>query len=326
MVHRISGGLPTLNGREPLEKGGGVPGKERRRVFLIKAPGAPAKRRRRELRRLLWLLVEGGFDVLDAGAATAFKEAREDDVVLVVGGDGTLSGVVNGLQGKGGRLAVFPAGLFNTFCRTYALPCTAEELSAAIRRGGGGPVPVGTVGDDIFISNASMGYKAVVAERLRRRGGAKRGLLSYAGPLLGAWRDLSCRRLSIHRDGGGGEITCSPLVCIAPDSDVEGSFLRVYLVEKVPRWLFPFPALAVFFAVPLRREIFLPGLRCLRARKIRVEGEVGAVNLDGEVACAGDSGIGAGMSDVKVIGLNPSTPPRHGLLLRHRGKRRGLKD
>jgi len=301
-------------------------GKYKQRILKIEMPQALAGRKRRELQRLLGLLVEGGCEIVDIGAAAGFDVVREDDVFLVVGGDGTLNQAVNSLKGKGARLAILPAGLFNTFCRTYALPSTAHELCAAIARGERGAVPVGTMGDSIFISNASIGYKARVAEYLRRKGGRRWGFLSYLGPLLRAWIDLPREHLRLRFDDGSKEVTCSPLVCIAPDSDGEGPFLRIYIVENVSKLAFPFLALAVFVAVPLRREISLPGLWCRRERRLEIEGEADVVNLDGEVGYTGNISIEASMGDMEVIGIDPSALPRHRLLLRYGSKQRGLQD
>jgi diacylglycerol kinase family enzyme len=299
---------------------------DKRRILKIETPQALAGRNRQELRRLLGLLIEGGFDICEIDAAAGFDGMLEDDVMLVVGGDGTLSQVVNGLKGEEARLAVLPAGLFNTFCRTYDLPSTADELCAAITGGESGAVPVGAIGDSIFISNASIGYKARVAEHLGRKGGRRRGFFSYLGPLLRAWIDLRNERLCLRFDDGAKEVTYSPLVCVAPDSDGEGPLLRIYIVGNVPKLVFPLLALAVFFAVPLRREISLPGLRCRRERRLEIEGEIAAVNLDGEVGYVGNISIEARMGDMEVIGIDPSALPRHRLLLRYRSKQRGLQN
>jgi diacylglycerol kinase family enzyme len=299
--------------------------KDRRRILKVEAPQALAGKYREELRRLIELLLEEGFDVFEIDNAAVFNGRGEAGVILVVGGDGTLSKVANGLRGMGVRLAVFPAGLFNTFCRTYDLPCTAEGLSAAITGGGSGEFPIGIMGDSIFISNASIGYKARVAEYLRRKGGRRKGYLSYLWPLIKAWFDLHCKRLCLRFDDAGEEVTDSPLVCITPDRDGGGAFLRIYVVEDVPRLLFPILALAVFFAVPLRKEISLPGLSCRRGSRVEIAGEVDAVNLDGEVIHTGNIVIKAEMSDMEVVGINPSALPRHRLSLRYGSKQRDAK-
>jgi len=301
-------------------------GEDMGRVLKIEMSPGPARRKQRELWRLHGLLLRGGFDVLELDSTAGIDLVREKDIVLVVGGDGTLSQVANDLKGEGARLAVFPAGLFNTFCRTYALPSTADELCAAIARGERGAVPVGTMGDSIFISNASIGYKARVAEHLRRKGGRRWGFLSYLGPLLRAWIDLPREHLCLRFDDGSKEVTYSPLVCVTPDSEGEDPFLRIYIVENVSKLAFPFLALAVFIAVPLRREISLPGLRCRRERRLEIEGEVDAVNLDGEVGYTENISIEASMGDMQVIGIDPSALPRHRLLLRYGSKQRGLQD
>jgi diacylglycerol kinase family enzyme len=302
---------------------GYMAGKSDRRILKIEMPRALAGRKRRGLRRLCDLLKQGGCEILEMESPAELNRARKGDIVLVAGGDGTLGRVFNGLKGNEASIAVFPAGLFNTFCRTHDLPCTPDGLYKAIASGEEGPVAVGVMGERVIISNASIGYKARVAKELRRRGGARKSLFSYLAPLVRCWVDLNPQHLRLRHDNGHEETVDSPLVCVAPFMDGKRALLIVYIVEKTGRLAFPLLALAVFLALPLRREINLPGLSCLKESRLEIEGEVDAVNLDGEVRCAGDIRIEAGVGDKEVVGINPTGLTRHRLLLRYGSKRRG---
>lgn len=264
---------------------------------------------------MLGSLRDMGFEMEESPIPPPSSEIGEDDIVLVAGGDGTLSLAVNLMGERKTGVAVFPGGLFNTFCRTYALPCSAGSIKEAVVKGRRSSVPVGVSSGLVFLSNLSIGYKAEVVKELH----AKRTrfmFMSYMRPLVKAWSGLRVRRLFLRCDGAEVETVDTPLLCVAPDREGERPFLRLYIVEKEGRWSFLLPALAVFLSLPVRRKISLSGLRCGKATELEIDGDVGAVNLDGEIYDTGPMKLEAGMSGIEVIGLDPSSPPRHRLLLR----------
>lgn len=116
-------------------------------------------------------------------AALACRAMRDGtDVVVALGGDGTVNEVVNGLLTDGRHprvpaLGVVPAGSTNVFTRALGLPTDAVEatgaLLEALRAGSTRPVSLGQADGRWFIFAAGLGYDAgVVAgvERHRRRG------------------------------------------------------------------------------------------------------------------------------------------------------------
>lgn len=113
---------------------------------------------------------------LAQGAAAAGAE-----VVVVLGGDGTLNEAANGLAHTSCALAPLPGGSTNVFARTIGLPndpieATGELLDAlahrSIRR-----VGLGSVNGRYFLFHVGMGFDAAVVEQVERRSGLKR----YAG-------------------------------------------------------------------------------------------------------------------------------------------------
>ena len=107
--------------------------------------------------------------------------ATGTEVVVVLGGDGTLNEAANGLAGSDCALAALPGGSTNVFARTIGLPndpieATGDLLQAladrCIER-----VGLGSVNGRYFLFHVGMGFDAAVVEQVERRSGLKR----YAG-------------------------------------------------------------------------------------------------------------------------------------------------
>jgi diacylglycerol kinase family enzyme len=102
------------------------------------------------------------------------------DVVVVLGGDGTLNEAANGLAGSATALAVLPGGSTNVFARTIGftnhpvkaageLVVALREPARTIRR-----IGLGQANGRYFVFHAGLGFDAAVVEQVERRGSLKR--------------------------------------------------------------------------------------------------------------------------------------------------------
>ncbi len=110
---------------------------------------------------------------LAKGAATSGT-----DVVVVLGGDGTLNEAANGVAGTGTALAPLPGGSTNVFARTLELPddpvhATAVTLDA-LEAGSIRTVGLGSANGRYFLFHCGIGYDAAVVAQVERRGHLKR--------------------------------------------------------------------------------------------------------------------------------------------------------
>ena len=103
------------------------------------------------------------------------------DVVVCLGGDGTLNEAANGLAGTATALAPLPGGSTNVFARTLGLPNDPIEatgvLLGALERGSISSVGLGSVNGRYFLFHVGMGFDAAVVKQVERRAALKR----YAG-------------------------------------------------------------------------------------------------------------------------------------------------
>lgn len=115
------------------------------------------------------------------GHATRLAQsaARESyDLVVVLGGDGTLNEAANGLAGSNTALATLPGGSTNVFARILGLPDDSVDaagvLLEAIDAGSIKRIGLGSVEGRYFLFHCGVGFDAAVVEQVERRGPWKR--------------------------------------------------------------------------------------------------------------------------------------------------------
>jgi diacylglycerol kinase family enzyme len=133
------------------------------------------------------------------------------DVVVVLGGDGTLNEAANGLAGSATALAPLPGGSTNVFARTIGLPddpvAATDALLGALDAGSIRRVGLGSVNGRYFLFHVGMGFDAAVVQQVERRSSLKRyashPLFVYAAVDTALRHyDRSRPRFSVHHGDG----------------------------------------------------------------------------------------------------------------------------
>ena len=103
---------------------------------------------------------------------------REDPLLIVGGGDGTVSAAASALVGTNTRLAILPLGTLNHFARDLGVPTDLAEAAKLIASGSERRVDVAEMNGRVFINNSAIGlYPLMVIDRdvqRRRLGRSKR--------------------------------------------------------------------------------------------------------------------------------------------------------
>jgi diacylglycerol kinase family enzyme len=117
------------------------------------------------------------------GHATRFAydaALRGVDVVVSLGGDGTLNEVANGLAGTDTMLAVLPGGSTNVFARTVGEPndpvAAARLVADALAAGHHRRIGLGRVNGRYFTFHTGVGFDAAVVAEVEKRAAVKRWL------------------------------------------------------------------------------------------------------------------------------------------------------
>lgn len=100
-------------------------------------------------------------------------------MVIVGGGDGTLSSVVDHFVGKDTVFAVLPLGTANSFARTLGLPLDLDGAIEVIVRGRRKRIDLGIINGDYFANAAALGLSPLIADTVPH--GLKRylGMVGY---------------------------------------------------------------------------------------------------------------------------------------------------
>jgi YegS/Rv2252/BmrU family lipid kinase len=131
-------------------------------------------------------------DVVDAGAP----------MVIVGGGDGSLSSSVDHLVGTDTVFALLPLGTANSFARSVDIPLDVEGAVRVIAEGRAHQIDLGMIDDDYFANCAALGISPLIAETVPH------GLKKWLGrPGYLAWAALQMAkfkpfRLTVEEEDG----------------------------------------------------------------------------------------------------------------------------
>jgi diacylglycerol kinase family enzyme len=109
---------------------------------------------------------------------------RRDPLVIVGGGDGTISAAASALVGTDTLLGILPLGTLNHFARDLDIPSDLDEAAKLIAERPTRSVDVGEMNDRMFINNSAIGlYPLMVVDRdlqRKRLGRSKRIAMLFA--------------------------------------------------------------------------------------------------------------------------------------------------
>ena len=126
--------------------------------------------------------------------------AAKPDLLILGGGDGTISGLVDLMVGHDVVLGVLPLGTANSFSRTLGIPLTIEGAVEVIRAGHTRRIDLGMIDGDYFANCAALGISPQIAETVPhglKKIFGKIGYLSWAGYQFGKFKPFT-----LHVDDG----------------------------------------------------------------------------------------------------------------------------
>lgn len=131
------------------------------------------------------------------------QACQQQGAVVVLGGDGTISTVVDLALPRVCPLGVLPLGTFNYFCRTHGVPEVLEDAVDYLLNAQPQPVQIGLLNERAFTVNASLGlYPQILEDRegYKQRYGRRRIVAVWSG-LATLLHGIGQLRIQIDRDG-----------------------------------------------------------------------------------------------------------------------------
>jgi YegS/Rv2252/BmrU family lipid kinase len=225
-----------------------------------------------------------------AGLARALSEKAER--VAVLGGDGTVNEVANGLAWTGVPMAVIPAGTINVFALELGLPFDLEGAVEVAVHGAVRPLDLGKVGDRFFVLMAGVGLDALTIRELSPEAKRRYSELAFVWTGLRAYTRHSLPDFTVIVDGEKHVAN----FCVVGNCHYYGGRFGVTHRADPGDGLFDvllyagrgFPSVAAFWAgVPLGLQDFHPHVDYLRGRVVELvpehEDDVVWVQADGEI-------------------------------------------
>lgn len=242
-------------------------------------------------------------------AVRALEEGAEK--LVVIGGDGTLSEVVDVLAGSEISLGIVPSGTGNDIARTVGIP--VGSVRRAYRKIMNGDTIRSDVAEELvsgrrFISFAGCGFPAIVAEKANSMK-FLRGRIVFFVSLYAVVTEMKAFPVSLVIDGVREETVCTSVMVhntpytggglkIAPGAAIDDGYLEVVLVGEIGslELMKNFPRL--YSGSHLRH----PAFRMVKGKQISiVMPERQLVSYDGETDFAEELDIRVNQGALKLI-------------------------
>jgi YegS/Rv2252/BmrU family lipid kinase len=224
-------------------------------------------------------------------APRLLRAAGPADLVVAVGGDGTLSEVFQGLADPRTPVGLLPCGTGNVLARELGLPRRVPGALEVLLAGRRQEIDVARAGERLAHLVVGVGFDALVIAELeaRRKGPITQGV--YLGAVVRALRRYRPVPLTVRVDGELLEGTAGAvwvanagryagLLSLAPEARIDDGWLEVYL--------FPTGRVVELYSSFARGLVsHLPGgkVRMRRARRVRVaSAEPVPYQVDGDLA------------------------------------------
>ncbi|MFL5627643.1 MAG: diacylglycerol/lipid kinase family protein [Ktedonobacteraceae bacterium] len=124
----------------------------------------------------------------DAGRLAAEAVAAKIQVVVAVGGDGTINEIIQELAGSETALGVLPFGTVNVWARETNIPLDTTGACEVLVHGRTRTIDLGCINERYFLLMAGIGLDAEITNAVEKKPIKRLGVLGYL--LVGAWLGL----------------------------------------------------------------------------------------------------------------------------------------
>jgi diacylglycerol kinase (ATP) len=216
--------------------------------------------------------------------------AQQIDVVIAVGGDGTINEIIQELAGSETALGVLPSGTVNVWAREVGIPLDNAGAREVLLHGQIRKIDLGQIENHYFLLMVGIGFDGEVTHTMERKPLKRFGIVGYL--LVAAWMGIGYRSFRVLLELNSRVIKMNALQVIIGNTQLyagalkytwrarcDDGLLDVCVVRK-QNW---FGRLGVVFDFLLHREKRRQWVRYETGQVIKIHTrEPIAIQLDGE--------------------------------------------
>ncbi len=251
-------------------------------------------------------------------AASIARDASVEgiDVVVAIGGDGTVNEVARGIVHSNTALGIIPCGSGNGLARHLLLPLNVRKSIEIINHYEVHDLDYGIINEYPFFCTCGMGFDAFVSQKFAKAG--KRGPITYAQKILEEGTKYKPETYEVEADGTSTSYKAFLISCanasqygnnayIAPQASMSDGFMDVVIME--PFDILDAPQIAIdMFSKTLDKS---SKIKSLRTRHLHIRrSQPGVIHYDGDPVMTGrDIDVRIEPKGIKII-VNPNGDKR----------------
>jgi len=209
-------------------------------------------------------------------------------IVVAVGGDGTINEVASEIISTETVLGIIPLGSGNGLARHIGIPISARKAIQVINKNKTAAIDTASINGKAFVSIAGIGFDALVAREFAEN--SKRGFFSYLRIITNKYRKYKPGKYDLLFDDGLQVKTEAFFISfansnqfgystsIAPNAKLDDGLLDVCIVQKPRVLMMPVVANLLF----LKQIHKSPLVEIIAASGLTVTQKNRDVNIDGE--------------------------------------------
>ena len=232
-----------------------------------------------------------------AGHASEIASRAKDegkDVVVAVGGDGTVNEVARAIVHSGTALGIIPCGSGNGLARHLLLPMNVKKAIEVLNECEIRALDYGIINGYPFFCTCGMGFDAFVSQKFAEAG--KRGPITYVENVLREGLKYQPETYILQDENGTIKYKAFLISCanasqygnnayIAPQASMSDGLMDVIIME--PFDVFEAPQISIdMFNKTLDKSSKIKTFKC---RKLHIHrSKPGAIHYDGDPAMTGE--------------------------------------
>lgn len=232
-----------------------------------------------------------------AGHASEIASRAKDegkDIVVAVGGDGTVNEVARAIVHSGTALGIIPCGSGNGLARHLLLPMNVKKAIEVLNECEIRALDYGIINGYPFFCTCGMGFDAFVSQKFAEAG--KRGPITYVENVLREGLKYQPETYILQDENGTIKYKAFLISCanasqygnnayIAPQASMSDGLMDVIIME--PFDVFEAPQISIdMFNKTLDKSSKIKTFKC---RKLHIHrSKPGAIHYDGDPAMTGE--------------------------------------